>query len=155
MNILFDLFGFLPFLRFSYTDLRWQKVYNSEISIAWLMILGTKIVVCNLQQIVSSFLISICVFIILIFTVLIAESILGKYLFGAGDIKMIALLIWSFELTTVFYSIFIGCCSAIGFLLLKKCCSDLKRIIIPFAPFLTAGILLALLLQHFFLLSKI
>ncbi|NLM18787.1 MAG: hypothetical protein GX217_02035 [Clostridiaceae bacterium] len=155
MNIIFNLFCFLPFLRFSYTDLRRQKVYNSEICIAWLMIFGTKMIVCNFWQIALSFLISICILIILIFVVLIAESIFGKYLFGGGDIKLVALLAWSFDLTIVFHAVKISCCLAIGFLLLKKIFLNSERILIPFAPFLTAGILFSLLLQHYLLLSKI
>ena len=155
MNIFFNLFCFLPFLRFSYTDLCWQKVYNKEINIAWLIILGVKATVCNFQQIAFSLFISICVLIILTFTVLIAESLSDKYLLGGGDIKLFALLFWSFDPTIAFYAILISCCSSIVFLLFKKLFSCSKIIILPFAPFLTVGILLSLLLQHFFLLSRI
>ncbi|NLJ71360.1 MAG: hypothetical protein GX328_07915 [Clostridiaceae bacterium] len=155
MNIFFNLFCFLPFLRFSYTDLRWQKVYNSEIIITWITTLGIKIITFNLQQIVLSFLVSFCLLIILMFIVLISESILNQYLFGGGDIKIISLLAWSFDLTIALCAICLGCCLALTFYLLKKCIYNSKKIIIPFAPFLTTGILFSLLLQHFSLLSKI
>ncbi|MGI6579451.1 MAG: prepilin peptidase [Saccharofermentanales bacterium] len=155
MNIFINLFCFLPFLRFTYTDLRWQKVYNKELCLAWLIISGIKITVCTLQQIALNFLGSVGILLILLFTVLITELIWDKYLFGGGDIKLIALSVWAFGFSTILFTIWFACSFAFVFILLTKYFANSKTNSIPFSPFLTAGLLFTLLLQHLFLLSKI
>ena len=129
MNIFICLFYFLPFLRFSYTDLRWQKVNNNEIIAAWLIVSGIKVVVCPVQLIALNFLRSICVLGILMLIVIISESIRDKYLFGGGDIKLISLLTWTFDSRTVLFSICLGCIFAIIFLLINKFLLILKPLL--------------------------
>lgn len=99
MSFIIAFLKFIPFIRFTYTDCRYQKIYHRDflagIFYAAFISLLTKAPSFLLKRIV----ISLLFYALLILCITLIESISQKYLLGGGDCKVLAyfLLVYDFK----------------------------------------------------------
>ena len=153
------LIKYLPFLRFAYTDLKINIIYDREIFLAFIFSAFIKLIEQNIRIFIFTITMKFLIYLLLVFFVVILEKIAKTYLIGGGDLKLIALLYFIYNAEYLFLSLCLSfflimiriyyyqLTRKAGKLLFIKMGENATELIhIVFAPFLALGLFLSLLI---------
>lgn len=147
MPTILILIYFLPFCRFTFTDYCKQRVFNLDILSVAILYFFLNLIKNNLISVINHLFLTLAVYLVLLVTIVFFEKLMNKFLFGGGDIKLLALIVWGFSLKHMILSLFFASSIIIIYFILvfnKKRNSDY---LIVFAPYLSLGLLIAIILQ--------
>lgn len=145
MNILFDSLSLLPFMRFAFTDYQQQKIINQEIIIALILLLFIKLIHNSTKLITMQLIFSSLIYLIILSSVILFESLTNRYLLGGGDLKLIGLTFFAYDFKLTLSAICLGCILAT----INSLRNQQRKNSIPLAPYLLLGIIIALLFKYF------
>lgn len=137
-----------PFIRFVYTDLRQQKVYDQDVLITFFLYLILNMKGKSFLNLFFHFINTLLIYFSLILITLLIEKLRHKYLMGGGDLKLLALIVWGYGLKEMISSLLFASLIILIFYNFFFSAKIIKDELVIFAPFLSAGLLFTVILQH-------